>query len=119
MPLIYSSVVKAARLQTVLDHVRRGSLRIHDGAGVLLFTVPLNLPAGAVTGGALVFQGPLNSSPAIASGTAVEARLVGELGDEMVSGLLIGTGAAEVNLVTTTVEVGDQLVLDELVIYHA
>jgi len=105
MAVNYSTAVKNARLQAVIDAIGSGgTLRIGTaGMGSVLATIPLASPAfSAPSAGAMSLAGtPLTDTAADATGTAAEATINTSGGTAVVTGLTVGTSGANINLNST------------------
>jgi hypothetical protein len=122
MSVTYSSTVKDDRMQQVIDRTigktpaaatgsaTAGSLVIgtsalSGGTGVLA-TIPLTTTAFTLSGGVLTLHGLPRSAVASAAGTAAKAEIRNNAGTVIVSGLTVGTSAADIIVGTTTFSSG-------------
>lgn len=132
MATIYSAATRTARLNTVVTAVgSTGFLVIGtsvlDGStsattGVLA-KIPLDDPAGTVSGDILTFSQPV-SAVATATGTAAKAEIwdtdtpTGSA-DVIVTGLTVGTGSENVVLGTVDINLGNTVSISPATITHA
>jgi hypothetical protein len=123
MAVVYSTTVKNSRLTVVRDAIDAGSsngtLEIGTtGMASVLATIPLADPCGSVATGVLTFTMPQSDTSADAAGTAAEARIKDSNGTVIVSGLTVGTSGANINLSSTTIAIGDAVILNSAAITH-
>lgn len=124
MAVVYAADVKTDRMQAVADQIDAGS-----GPGILqigttgmvsvLCEFELGSPCGTVSGSVLTFDGaPFTSDPALATGTAAEARIRDSSDNNVVTGLTVGTSGADIVLSSTAITALDEVVLSEIKITH-
>jgi hypothetical protein len=122
MAVNYDNTTKNNRLQAVIDRIGSGGfLRIGTtGMGTVLATIPLASPAFATpAGGAMALAGtPLTDTAADATGAAAEASIVTSGGTAIISGLTVGTAAANINLNSTAIQVGQEVRITSGTITH-
>jgi len=122
MAVTYSSTVKDDRMQQVIDRTigktpaaatgsaTAGSLVIGtsalSGATGVLATIGLTTTAFTLSGGVLTLHGLPLSAVASAAGTAAKAEIRNNAGTVIVSGLTVGTSAADIIVGTTTFSSG-------------
>lgn len=125
MAVIYSTAAKNARLNAVAATIDAGS-----GAGVLqigttamatvLATITLADPcASSASGGVLTFSGfPRSDSSAAATGVAAAARIRDSNGNDVITGLTVGTAGsgADIILETTNIDTGEIVTLNSATI---
>lgn len=125
MAVVYTNAVKIARMAALVSQAGTTAVLEVGTAGMatILASFTLNNPiAGAATGaGLLTFSGFPKNASATATGTAAAARIrTATGGTDIVTGLTVGTSAADVILDTVTVSaVGQQLTLNSFTITHA
>lgn len=88
--MTYSTAHKTARMTTTRDRLNAGSLQVVDAGGNALFSVPLNNPAGTVSGAMLTLAGFPKTVTASAGGTAASARLQNSSSADEKTGLTVG-----------------------------
>lgn len=122
MAVNYNSTVKNSRLTVVKDAIDAGSaggtLEILTSGDALLASVTLDDPCGSVAAGVLTFTTP-RSNTASGSGTAAKAQIKDSNGTVVVSGLTVGTSAADVIVGTTTIASGNTISITSATITHA
>lgn len=125
MALNYSTAVKNARLQAVVDAIgAAGELVIGTaalagtGTGVLA-RVPFANPSFTVAGGVMTAGALPRTITAIAAGTAAKAEFRHTDGTVVVSGLTVGTAATDIIINATAVSVGQTVQLTVGTITHA
>jgi hypothetical protein len=124
MAVTYSTAVKTARMQAVANTVDGGTaggkLKILDGASAVLATITLTDPCGAVAGAVLTFDfDPDISTTATATGTAANAIITDSADVTVVSGLTVGTTGTDVILDSTSITLGQTVVITAGTITHA
>lgn len=95
--MTYSTAHKTARMTTTRDRLNAGSLQVVDAGGNALFSVPLDNPAGTVSGAVLTLAGFPKTVTASAGGTSSAAKLVNSSAVDEKTGLTVGipgSGAA-------------------------
>jgi hypothetical protein len=83
-----------------------GTSALAGGITGVLATIPLQKPSFSFAGGVATLLGVPLSVAALAGGTAAKAELRDSAGNVIVSGLTVGTSAADVIVTTTTVNPG-------------
>lgn len=124
MSVIYTTAVKNARLQAVIDQIgATGVLEICTTAyGSVLATFPLPNPAGTVAAGVLTldFDPDITDASADNTGTAAIARIrTASGGTDIVTGMTVGLGGAEVNIDNLSINAGQTVTLTAASIAHA
>lgn len=124
MAVVYAADVKDDRMQAVLDQIDAGSGsgRIEvgtTGMASVLATIDLADPAGSVASGVLTFTMPRSDSSADATGTAAEARIRDSDGNDVVTGLTVGTSATDVVLDSVSITAGQTVTFNSAAITHA
>jgi hypothetical protein len=134
MAVVYSSTLKNNRMQLVADltagkvaaastgTAAAGSLVIgtsalSGGTGVLA-TIALSTTPGTVSTGVLTLSGVPLSVAASASGTAAKAELRDNGGNPIVTGLTVGTSAADIIINSTTITSGQTVTCTAGTITH-
>lgn len=123
MAITYVTAVKNSRLQVVADAINAGAsgagtLVIRDGSNVELARIDLDNPCGTPSGGVLTMSGLPNSTTAIASGTAANAILQDSAGNNVATGLTVGTVGTDVILDSTSITAGQTVTLNSATITH-
>jgi polyisoprenoid-binding protein YceI len=126
MAVTYSTAVKTARMQAVIDQIDAGAgpgtLEIGTtGFGSTLAILTLADPCGTASAGVLTFDfdPDISDTSANATGTAAEARIKDNGGTVVISGLSVGTSGADINLDSTSITTGQAVTLTTGTITHA
>ena len=125
MAVTYSTTVKAARMTAVRDTidagVGAGKLEILDASDVLLAEIQLVEPCGSVAGAVLTFDfdPDISDTAANASGTAAKAQIKDGSGVAQVTGLTVGTSAADIILDSVAITAGQTVTITAGTITHA
>lgn len=126
MAVTYSTAVKTARLQAVIDQIDAGAgpgtLEIGTtGMASVLATITLADPSATAASGVLTFDfsPAVVDSSADASGTAAAARIKDSNGTVVISGLTVGTSAADIVLDSVSISAGQTVQLTSGTITHA
>lgn len=120
MAVIYSPAIRTARMKAVLSAIGpNGKLEIGTaGMSTVLATVPLDTPAGSVSGDVLTIQTPLVDSSAADSGTAAEARIRTSADTDVITGLTVGLSAADIILDDVAIVAGNAITITTAEITH-
>lgn len=123
MPANYTTTIKNARLQVVLDAIKAGGgpgkLEIGTtGMATILATIPLTVNAGVIAAGVLTIETPVSDASADATGTAAVARIRDVNNNDVVTGLSVGTSGANVNINATAISLGQTVTLASATIVH-
>jgi len=125
MAVIYSTAAKNARLNAVAATIDAGSgpgvLQIGTTSmGTVLATIVLADPcASSASGGVLTFSGfPRSDSSADANGTAAAARIRDSDGNDVITGLTVGTTGSGADIIFESVSfnVGEVITLNSATI---
>ena len=122
MAVTYPAAVKNARLSAVVTAIgTAGKIEIGTaGMASVLAVIDLGNPAGTVSGGILTFSGfPRSDTSADASGTAAAARIRDSGNTDIVTGLTVGTSAADIILDSVAITAGQTVTLNSASITHA
>lgn len=124
MALNYSTAVKNARLQAVVDALGSGALLVIgtsalSGATGVLASVPFASPAFTVAGGVMTAASLPRTITATAAGTAAKAELRTSGGTVIASGLTVGTSGTDVIINATSISVGQTVQVTVGAITHA
>lgn len=123
MAVVYTQAVKNARLSAVVTAIgTTGVLEIGTaGMASILATISLGNPAGTVASGVLTFSGfPRSDTSADNSGTAAAARIrTASGGTDIVTGLTVGTSAADIILDSVNISAGQTVTINSATITHA
>lgn len=123
MAVTYTTAVKNTRLNAVTTAIgTTGVLEIGTtGMGTVLATIPLANPAApAASGGVLSFTMPQSDTSADATGTAAAARIrTATGGTDIVTGLTVGTSAADIILDSVSITAGQTVTITSATITHA
>lgn len=134
MSVVYSSTLKNNRMQLVADLIAgktasaasgsatAGKLVIGDstlsGATGVLVTFTLGTTPGTVSAGVLTVSGTPLTTSASGTGTASKAEFRDNAGNVIVSGLSVGTSAADIIINATAISSGQSVTLSSGTITH-
>lgn len=126
MAVTYSAAAKTARMQAIADLIDAGSgpgvIEIgSSGMASVLATLPLADPCGTAAAGVLTFDmdPAVEDAAADASGTAAAAQIKDSDGTVIISGLTVGTAAADIILDSVSITAGQKVSLSAGTITHA
>ena len=125
MAVTYASDVKNDRMTAVLNQIDAGgaaaTLQIGTaGMALVLADIVLAYPCGTVSGGVLTFSSfPRSDTSANASGTAAAARIRDSAGNDVVTGLTVGTSGTDIVLDSTAISITQTVTLNSASITHA
>lgn len=126
MAVNYTTAVKNARLDAVATKIDAGAaagkLEICSaGYAAVLVSITLDDPcAAAASGGVLTFSGfPRTDAAADASGTAALARVRDSDNTDIITGLTVGTSAADIVLDSVLITAGQSVAINSMTIVHA
>lgn len=125
MAVTYTTAVKTARMTAVRDQIDLGSgpgvLQIGTaGMATVLAEITLGDPSGTVSGAVLTLSGfPRSDTSANATGTAAAARIRDSSGTDVITGLTVGTSAADIILDNTSINSGQTVTINSATITHA
>jgi hypothetical protein len=134
MAVTYNATLKTNRMQLVADLIAGKTAAASTGtatAGVLvigtsalsgatgvLASFPLSTTPGTVAGAVLTISGTPLTATATGTGTAALAEIRNNSGTAVVSGLTVGTSAADIIINATSVSVGQLVSLTSGTITH-
>ena len=125
MAVTYSNATKTARMTAVRDQIDAGAgagvLQIGTtGMGTVLAEITLNDPSGTVSGSVLTLSGfPKSDTSANASGTAAAARVRDSSGNDVITGLTVGTTGTDVVLDSVSITAGQTVTINSATFTHA
>lgn len=125
MAVNYSTAVKTARMTAVRDQIDAGTgagiLQIGTtGMGTVLAEITLNDPSGTISGAVLTLSGfPKSDTSANATGTAAAARIRDSSGNDVITGLTVGTTGSDINLDSVSITSGQTVTINSATITHA
>lgn len=126
MAVTYSTAAKTARLNAVIAQIDAGAgpgtLEIGTaGMASVLAVLTLADPCGTVAGDVLTFDfdPDISDTSADATGTAAAARIKDSNGTVIISGLTVGTSAADIILDSVSITAGQTVTLTSGTITHA
>lgn len=125
MAVTYSTAAKTARMTASRDLIDAGSgagkLKIRDSGNVVLATLTLADPCGTVSGDTLTFDfdPDITDASADATGTAANAIITDSDDTTVISGLTVGTSAADIILVNLSIAATQPVTLTTGTITHA
>lgn len=122
MSVTYSAAVKTSRMQVVRDAINLGSgpgvLQIGTAAmAAVLATIPLTDPV-TVAGAVLTALAAPATVAASGTGTAAAARIRDSDGNDVVTGLTVGTSATDVIVDNTNIATGQDVTANSATITH-
>lgn len=123
MGVIYAAALRTTRLNDVKTAIDAGSgpgtLEIGTTAmGTVLAVLTFSDPCGTVSGDVLTFAAITQDSSADNTGTAAAARIKDSTGAIVVSGLTVGTSAADIILSSTAITAGQVVPMTSAAITH-
>jgi hypothetical protein len=123
MGVIYAAALRTARMNAVVTAIDAGSgpgtLEIGTaGMASVLAVLTLSDPCGTVSGDILTFSVITQDSSADASGTAAAARIKDSTGAVVISGLTVGSSAADIIVSSTAITAGQVVPLTSAAITH-
>jgi hypothetical protein len=126
MSVVYSTATKTARMTSVVTTIgTSGKLKLFTSADALLATFTLASTAGTVSGAVLTFSdangataGILNTTAA-AAGVAAKASITTSGDVDVITGLTVGTSAADLILDNTNLTSGQAITITSATITHA
>lgn len=124
MAVTYSTTLKNTRLDAVDDAVNAGTgsgyIEIGTtGMAATLVTITLNDPAfNAASGGTLGLDATGLSNTATGTGTAAAARIRTSAAADVITGLSVGTGGADIILDSTSITSGQTVTINSGTITH-
>lgn len=126
MAVTYSTAAKTARMAAVIAQIDAGAgpgtIEIGtSGMASVLAVLTMVDPCGSAVAGVLTFDfdPDLTDTSANATGTAAEARIKDSNGVIIVSGLTVGTSAADIILDSVSISAGQAVTLTTGTITHA
>lgn len=125
MAVTYSTTTKTNRMTAVRDTIDAGAgagvLQIGTTAmGTILAEITLGDPCGTVSGAVLTLSGfPRSDTSANATGTAAAARIRDSSGNDVITGLTVGTSGSDINLDSTSITAGQTVTINSATITHA
>lgn len=125
MAVVYSATAKTNRMTAVRDTIDAGTgpgvLQIGTaGMATVLAEITLGDPCGTVSGSTLTLSGfPRSDTSANASGTAAAARIRDSSGNDVITGLTVGTSGSDINLDSTNITAGQTVTINSATITHA
>lgn len=126
MPVIYSTAAKTARMTAVVTTIgASGKLKLLSATDDLLATFTLAVTAGTVSGAVLTLSDAnggadgILSTTASTAGTAVKAAITTSADAEVITGLTVGTSAADLILDNNILALGQAVTINSATITHA
>ncbi len=125
MAVTYSATAKTNRMNAVVTTIDAGAaagvLQIGTaGMATVLAEFTLNDPCGTVSGSVLTLSGfPKSDTSANATGTAAAARIRDSNSNDVITGLTVGTSAADIILDSVSITAGQTVTLNSATITHA
>lgn len=125
MAVVYSATAKTNRMTAVRDTIDAGTgpgvLQIGTaGMATVLAEITLGKPCGTVSGSTLTLSGfPRSDTSANATGTAAAARIRDSSGNDVITGLTVGTSGSDINLDSTSITTGQTVTITSAAITHA
>lgn len=116
--MIYSVVIKTARMDAVSKGISGGALVLQTEAGdAVMF--PLDTPSGLSAGGLLVLRGFPRSEIVVAAGRLQTAKIINKFGEDAVTGITVGQLNADVVADVVDVVKGDAVKILSAELRHA
>jgi hypothetical protein len=109
------AVISAIDAQTAAGTIEIGTA----GMATLLVSMTLAKPSFTESGGVITLAGAPISANAAATGTGASARIKDGVGTVIVSGLTVGTSAADINLNSVSITTGQAVTLNSGTITHS
>lgn len=124
MALNYSTTVKNARLQAVVDAIGTAGVLVIgtsalSGATGVLASIPFANPAFNVAGGAMTVNSLPRTVVATGAGTAAKAEFRNNAGTVIASGLTVGLSGTDVIINALSISVGQTVQCTVGTITHA
>jgi hypothetical protein len=119
MAVTYHADVKNARMEATRGEVANGTLEILTSGDVLLATFGLDATAGTVTADVWTLEFDADTVAAGAAGTAAKAQIKDSGGTARITGLTVGTSAADVIVSNTNIANGQDVIMTGATITHA
>lgn len=119
MAITYNVAVKEDRLDATRAYFANGTLEILTAGDVLLATFGLNALAGSVTGAVWTLGFDATTVQAVASGAAAKAQIKTAGGLAHLTGLTVGTSAADLIVDNTNIATGQNVTINAATITHA
>jgi hypothetical protein len=120
MPVTYAAAVKTARMTATRDQVANGTLQIGTtGMAVVLAEFGLSASGGTISGDTWTLVFDADTVDALASGTAVAARIRNAGGTALITGLTVGLAASDIILDSVSITTGQDVTLTSATIQHA
>jgi hypothetical protein len=126
MSVIYSAATKTARMNAVVTTIgASGKLKLFTAADALLATFTLAATAGTVSGSVMTLSdangatvGILNTT-ASAAGTAAKASITTSADVDVITGLTVGTSAADLVMDNNILANGQAVTINSATVTHA
>ena len=120
MAVTYDTAVKTSRMSSTMTYFSNGTIEIQTAASAVLVTFGLGAPAGSVSGNVWTLT-PLDAGTvaATSAGTANKAVIKNSGGLAHITGLTVGTSAADVILDNLNIANGQNVTLSSATITHA
>lgn len=127
MAVIYTNAVKVARMNAVVTQIgTSGKLKLFTAADALLATFTLAATAGTVAGAGVLTLSDANGGTAgilnvnaSAAGVAAKASITTSADVDVITGLTVGTSAADLILDNTNLASGQGVTINSATITHA
>jgi hypothetical protein len=120
MAVNYTNAVKTARMNATRTHFANGKLQIGTaGMAAVLAEFDLTAGAGSVSDGVWSLAFASGTATASAGGTAAAARIITSGSAADLTGLTVGTSAADIVLDSTSISNGQAVTLTSATITHA
>lgn len=119
MAVIYSTAVKAARMEATMAHFANGTLEILTSGDAVLATFGLDAEGGTVSGVVWTLVFDASTVEATGAGVAAKAQMKTSGGDAHLTGLTVGMSEADVVLDNTNIATGQEVSLTSAAITHA
>ena len=123
MTVTYSSTLKTTRMQAVINAIDAGSAGTMElctaAYAVVLAIIQLPKPSFSISGSTITLLGvPLTEANANNTGTAAAARFKDSSGNVIITGLTVGVGTGDVQMLQTGITAGQPVTITRGQITH-
>lgn len=121
MAVTYTAAVKTDRITATRDYFANGTLEIQASGGAVLAVFGLSATGGTISGDTwtLVFDASTVVATGGAPTDAAQAVIKNSGGTVGISGLTVGTSAADIILDNVSINTGQNVTLSSATIQHA
>lgn len=119
MAVTYNAAVKTSRMTATRDYFGGGTLEIQNSGGTALVVFTLTAAGGSVATDTWALAFTDSTVSAAATGTASQAVIKTSGGAAHITGLTVGTSAADVIIDNTSIASGQSVSMTSAAIQHA